>query len=68
VLALENDGQPYPPNIVSRMEVFAHNVLRFEPTDKANGKALWRQWAERAGLGRFVPHRREPLPRGPEVS
>lgn len=30
VLALENDGQPYPPNIVSRMEVFAHNVLRFE--------------------------------------
>jgi predicted nucleotide-binding protein (sugar kinase/HSP70/actin superfamily) len=34
VLALENDGQPYPPNIVSRMEVFAHNVLRFEPTDR----------------------------------
>ena len=30
VLALENDGQPYPPNVVSRMEVFAHNVLRFE--------------------------------------
>jgi predicted CoA-substrate-specific enzyme activase len=30
VLALENDGQPYPPNILSRMEVFAHNVLRFE--------------------------------------
>jgi predicted nucleotide-binding protein (sugar kinase/HSP70/actin superfamily) len=30
VLALENDGQPYPPNIVSRIEVFAHNVLRFE--------------------------------------
>ncbi len=29
VLALENDGQPYPPNVVSRMEVFAHNVLRF---------------------------------------
>jgi predicted CoA-substrate-specific enzyme activase len=31
VLALENDGQSYPPNIVSRMELFAHNVLRFEP-------------------------------------
>jgi predicted nucleotide-binding protein (sugar kinase/HSP70/actin superfamily) len=30
VLALENDGQPYPPNIISRIEVFAHNVLRFE--------------------------------------
>ncbi|MBN2384032.1 activase [bacterium] len=30
VLALENDGQPYPPNIVSRMEVFAHNVARFD--------------------------------------
>ncbi len=34
VLALENDGQPYPPNIVSRLEVFAHNVLRFEPKEK----------------------------------
>jgi predicted CoA-substrate-specific enzyme activase len=31
VLALENDGQPYPPNVISRLEVFAHNVLRFEP-------------------------------------
>ena len=30
VLSLENDGQSYPPNVVSRMEVFAHNVLRFE--------------------------------------
>jgi len=30
VIALENDGRPYPPNTVSRMEVFAHNVLRFE--------------------------------------
>jgi predicted CoA-substrate-specific enzyme activase len=68
VLALENDGQPYPPNIVSRMEVFAHNVLRFEPTAQANGRALWRQWAERAGLGRFMPRHRDPLPRGPEVS
>ncbi len=31
VIALENDGQRYPPNIIARMEVFAHNVLRFEP-------------------------------------
>ncbi|MBI5507411.1 MAG: activase [Deltaproteobacteria bacterium] len=30
VIALENDGQPYPPSIMARMEVFAHNVLRFE--------------------------------------
>ncbi len=30
VLALENGGQPYPPNIVFAMEVFAHNALRFE--------------------------------------
>ena len=36
VLALENDGQPYPPNIVSRMEVFAHNVLRFESKRPSN--------------------------------
>ena len=34
VIALENDGQPYPPNIVSRMEVFAENVLRFERPDR----------------------------------
>jgi predicted CoA-substrate-specific enzyme activase len=30
VIALENDGQPYPPGIMSRMEVFAHNVSRFD--------------------------------------
>jgi hypothetical protein len=30
VVALENDGQPYPPNIISRLEVFSHNVLRYE--------------------------------------
>jgi predicted CoA-substrate-specific enzyme activase len=29
VIALENDGQPYPPNVVARMEIFAHNVTRF---------------------------------------
>jgi predicted CoA-substrate-specific enzyme activase len=38
VLALENDGQPYPPNVVSRMEVFAHNVLRFESKRHPNEK------------------------------
>jgi predicted CoA-substrate-specific enzyme activase len=50
VLALENDGQPYPPNIASRMEVFAHNVLRFETTERTNHTVFWREWAERAGL------------------
>ena len=30
VVALENDGQPYPPNVVARLEVFAHNVERYE--------------------------------------
>ena len=39
VLALENDGQPYPPNVVSRMEVFAHNVLRFESKGHARQTA-----------------------------
>jgi predicted CoA-substrate-specific enzyme activase len=46
VLALENDGQPYPPNIVSRMEVFAHNVLRFDPTERANQTVFWREWVD----------------------
>ena len=54
VLALENDGQPYPPNILSRMEVFSHNVLRFEPTERPAERPLWRQWAERAGLSMFA--------------
>ena len=30
VISLENDGQPYPPNVVARMEIFAHNVNRFQ--------------------------------------
>jgi predicted nucleotide-binding protein (sugar kinase/HSP70/actin superfamily) len=30
VLSLENDGQSYPPNIISRIEVFALNVLRYK--------------------------------------
>jgi len=30
VIALENDGQPYPPNVVARLEVFAQNVERYE--------------------------------------
>ena len=50
VLALENDGQPYPPNIVARIEVFAHNVLRFESSEQANQTVFWRRFAERAGL------------------
>jgi len=28
VISLENDGNPYPPNVVSRIEIFAHNVSR----------------------------------------
>ena len=30
VIALENDGQPYPPSTVARLEVFAANVNRYE--------------------------------------
>ena len=30
VLTLENDGQPYPPSTLARIEIFAHNVLRFQ--------------------------------------
>ena len=30
VLALENDGQPYPPNVIARLEVFAQNVERYD--------------------------------------
>jgi hypothetical protein len=28
VIAIENDGNSYPPNVVSRIEIFAHNVSR----------------------------------------
>jgi len=28
VISLENDGNPYPPNVISRIEIFAHNVSR----------------------------------------
>jgi predicted CoA-substrate-specific enzyme activase len=42
VLALENDGQPYSPNVVSRLEVFAHNVLRFEPNSKTTSSGALR--------------------------
>ena len=51
VLALENDGQPYPPNIVSRIEVFAHNVLRFEPTPHVDRTPRWWRRARSAGYG-----------------
>jgi hypothetical protein len=30
VIALENDGQPYPPNVIARLEVFAQNVERYQ--------------------------------------
>ncbi len=30
VIALENDGQPYPPNVISRLDVFSHNVVRHQ--------------------------------------
>ncbi|HNZ24243.1 MAG TPA: acyl-CoA dehydratase activase [Polyangiaceae bacterium] len=46
VLALENDGQPYPPNIVSRIEVFAHHVKRFNATEPSPKKPSWRVLAE----------------------
>ena len=59
MLALENDGQPYPPNIVSRMEVFAHNVLRFEAMGDRDTTALWRGLAERIGLECHRPTSRE---------
>ena len=29
VVARENDGQPYPPNVIARLEVFAQNVERW---------------------------------------
>jgi hypothetical protein len=53
VLALENDGQPYPPNIVSRIEVFAHNVLRFEATQDPHQPVPWHKLVQRVGLGLF---------------
>jgi len=28
VICLENDGNPYPPNVLNRIEIFAHNVSR----------------------------------------
>jgi len=34
VIALENDGQPYPPNTIARIEVFAANVNRYERIDR----------------------------------
>ena len=64
VLALENDGQPYPPNIVSRVEVFAHNVLRFEAVDRLTPAGIWRGLAERIGLGR-LPSARSGNPHEP---
>lgn len=28
IICLENDGNPYPPNVVNRIEIFIHNVKR----------------------------------------
>ena len=40
-IALENDGNPYPPNVVSRIEIFAHNVSRGVRGDEPkNGKGF----------------------------
>ncbi|MFC1609790.1 acyl-CoA dehydratase activase [Myxococcota bacterium] len=60
VIALENDGQPYPPNIISRMEIFTHNVLRFEPgreglvsptfSDTAFAPGGWQGTGSRVGV------------------
>jgi len=57
VLALENDGQPYPPNIASRMEVFAHNVLRFNSDQKHHHQVHSHDLAGRTGLSRFIRRR-----------
>ena len=58
VLALENDGLPYPPNVIARMEVFAHNVNRFEHSD-GNGapRGGWTRTREAAQkmLAQLVP-------------
>jgi predicted nucleotide-binding protein (sugar kinase/HSP70/actin superfamily) len=58
VLALENDGQPYPPNIISRMEVFAHNVLRFEPARPSRREIILEGLTERASRAMLTRRRR----------
>ncbi|MBN2525433.1 MAG: activase [Deltaproteobacteria bacterium] len=35
-ISLENDGQPYAPSVVARMEIFAHNVSRFQKKSKTD--------------------------------
>ena len=35
-ISLENDGQPYAPGVVARMEIFAHNVSRFQKKSGSN--------------------------------
>ncbi len=54
VLALENDGQPYSPNIISRMEVLAHNVLRFEAKHRHKKTGLLHAIADRAKQRLYV--------------
>ena len=66
VIALENDGQPYPPNIIARLEVFAHNVLRFEAgrenlISPAPGEGAFQpvSW-QGVGDGRLVVNKSDP--------
>jgi hypothetical protein len=39
------------------MEVFAHNVLRFEPKAEPHHPVFWRDLAERTGLSKFARRR-----------
>ena len=43
VIALENDGQSYLPNTLSRMELFVHNVARFASSHVSRPKS--RDWS-----------------------
>ncbi len=40
VIAIENDGNAYPPNVISRIEIFAHNVSRGLRGEDVQTKAL----------------------------
>ncbi|HQF54271.1 MAG TPA: acyl-CoA dehydratase activase [Fibrobacteria bacterium] len=40
VIAIENDGNAYPPNVVSRIEIFAHNVSRGLRGEEVAGKPI----------------------------
>lgn len=40
VIAIENDGNAYPPNVISRIEIFAHNVSRGLRGEEVAGKPI----------------------------